>query len=230
MIRIEDADLERAVLAGEMGIAIPAEIYLPVDGEPKITTFALCEEPVREYASRFAGELLSDAALAWLGARIGPQMAIYGYAFDREPSGVIEEYLAEKQTRLPTENKALRLDLAGNQGICENETSVEIEPESAEQNAVFAVVENGRIVSLACVNDAEYSSGAVELYVETAPKHRNKGYGKMCVAALANHFLQQEKTVWYKCYAENSASVAIARSCGFHLVGKRAAMVCYADV
>ena len=229
MIRIEDAALERSALTGEMDIAIPVEVYLPADGEPEITTFALCEDIVREYAARFAEDLLGESAIAWLSAQVTAQIADYGYTYAPDPSTVIAEYQARNPAPMQSSGSVIRLDVAENRHEYRNETSVEFDFTDDVDDPVFAAVENNAIVSCACINDADYANGALELYVETAQAHRNRGYGKMCVAALTNHLLQQGKIIWYKCYEGNYASVAVAKGCGLALAGRRAALVCYAN-
>ncbi len=96
-------------------------------------------------------------------------------------------------------------------------------------NIACAVVKNGAIASCACINDAFYANGAVEIYVETVPAYRNQGFGTSCVTALVSCLSQKKTPIWYKCYESNSASVAIAKKCGLKLKGKRLSFVCYAD-
>ena len=109
--------------------------------------------------------------------------------------------------------------------LCEN-TGCSIELEDDGEDILFAVVENGIILSYAGMNDLHYDDGSVEISVETAPDKRRQGYGIACVAALTSHLLVKGKTVRYKCSLFNKPSSALAEKCGFSLEGKRYSYIC----
>lgn len=231
MLKFEDAAVERAALAGEAYIAIPVEVYQSAPGSLQVTAYASCEKIARHFLSLYGADPFCSDALAWLGSRIAAFMAPRGYKYNAEASEVILEYAAPKNGVLQLQNtEAIQIQDQYTWLSYENETGADPDFLDDKVEPAFAVVENRRIVSCACINDAFYANGAVEVYVETAPAYRGRGYGKRCAASLISHLQRRGLDVLYKCYATNSASAAIACACGLERTGRRASFVCYADV
>jgi GNAT superfamily N-acetyltransferase len=75
---------------------------------------------------------------------------------------------------------------------------------------VFAVVEDGRIVS-SCISARENDS-AGEAWVRTLPAYRRRGFARDVTAAWAADLARQGKIAFYSHRVDNPASAAVARS------------------
>ena len=60
-----------------------------------------------------------------------------------------------------------------------------------------------------------------EVAVNTRPQHRRQGWGRSVVAALSQHLLDSGRTPLYVVTEENTASIQLAESVGFHDTGGR---------
>lgn len=77
---------------------------------------------------------------------------------------------------------------------------------------VYAVVRDGEIVS-ACVSTRE-TARAGEVWVQTAPGHRGRGYARQVTAAWGHALTQRGKIAFYSHAEDNAASAGVARSLG----------------
>lgn len=59
-----------------------------------------------------------------------------------------------------------------------------------------------------------------DLGVLTLAQARGRGLGRAVVSAIADHAVASGLAPQYRCQTDNSASVALARSCGFELLGE----------
>ena len=80
--------------------------------------------------------------------------------------------------------------------------------------AAVTVVE-GKLCSIATVNEHSENQRLLEAAVYTAPQKRGKGYGSSNVALLAEHLLLQKKGVVYCCSCRNQPSIKLAKELGF---------------
>jgi RimJ/RimL family protein N-acetyltransferase len=64
------------------------------------------------------------------------------------------------------------------------------------------------------------ADGTAEIGYSVAPEHRGQGYARECVDALTARALATPGVRWVvaEAHAENAASVAVLRRCGFHWV------------
>jgi len=76
-----------------------------------------------------------------------------------------------------------------------------------------------RLLAAAGVN--WQSSDFAEIFVQTDPEVRERGYGKSVCAALCRHLLDEKKGILYAVEERNTASVRLARSLGFEDTGER---------
>lgn len=81
----------------------------------------------------------------------------------------------------------------------------------------FAAIHDGQLVAMAECNLAAGSHISIQA-VSTASTLRNRGLGKAVVAHAANWIHAQGKQAHYLASADNHASIALARACGFNQV------------
>lgn len=105
---------------------------------------------------------------------------------------------------------------------CEQEEEAEKDFYDYWQNQFFIVAEavcavwevSGEYV--AAVRLEPYNGGLLLAGLETAPRHRNKGYGKMLVKAVIQQLLPDDGTVLYAHINKNNIpSLRLHKSCGF---------------
>ena len=228
MISFESYELEKSVLTNESCIAVPFEVFQKADGECDILTYSFCEELAREYCEKFRGDVFSNAAIEWVCDRFGAKMKEIGYEHYSHEGEMMLEYVMSDETRLVKDGRCKVSLITSNaelEELCQN-TGCSIELNDDGEDVLFAVVEKGKILSYAGVNDLTYGDGSVEISVETAPDRRREGFGFSCVSALTEHLLKRGKSVRYKCSVMNRPSFALAEKCGFSLEGKRYSFIC----
>lgn len=232
MILLEDASVEQDVLAGNAYIAVPMEIYQSISGETTLTVYSACSNIAHSYMAALGQDAFEKDLLAQTSGRIEAFMKTVGYTYDAEASQTILEYATGKEWHTPKiqSDHVIIIQTLDEWTQYKNETNAEPDFLDNGRSAAFVIVKNETIVSCACINDAFYTNGAVEIHVETAADYQERGYAASCTAALVSYFWQKGISVWYKCYENNSASAAVAEKCGLKLRGKRVSFVCYADV
>lgn len=231
MIRFEDLSVEQAALSNEAYIAIPFEIYQSAAGKVSLTVYRSCKNVAEQFLSAYGGNPFEEEGITWASQRIAAFLADYGYQYDSQASRAILEFTAFAGTlKKRRKNEAVALKTRDAWLKYENQTDAEPDFGNAEKGTAYAVIRDDKIISCACTNDAFYANGAAEIHVETALQYRGQGFGFMCTEALTESLCTQGYKVWYKCYEDNSASVALAHKCGMQFTGKRISFVCYADV
>ena len=81
----------------------------------------------------------------------------------------------------------------------------------------YCLIEDERMA--ACAFSSGISNDYVDIGVETAEEFRGKGYGKIVVSAMVNETLRRGKTPVWGCDTRNEASMKLACSVGFEIVG-----------
>ena len=209
MIRFEDLSVEQAALSNEAYIAIPFEIYQSAAGKVSLTVYRSCKNVAEQFLSAYGGNPFEEEGITWASQRIAAFLADYGYQYDSQASRAILEFTAFAGTlKKRRKNEAVALKTRDAWLKYENQTDAEPDFGNAEKGTAYAVIRDDKIISCACTNNAFYANGAAEIE-------------SLCT---------QGYKVWYKCYEDNSASVALAHKCGMQFTGKRISFVCYADV
>lgn len=214
---IPDIDGEELVRETNFDIAVPVHVET-FGGETKVFAYpsvlSLCET----YAARFAADLYSDAALAYLADGCAAFCTSLGYTKDKHSAVVGYNFLPQGE---PTCDfafcKRIRRD-----GKYENLTTFDLSACLAAERVVFAAISEEKIVSVAVACEtltAENVGNSIEISTETAPDFRGKGYATACVAALSAHLLSRGYRALYKCRRENTASARVARAAGFEKTG-----------
>ncbi len=83
----------------------------------------------------------------------------------------------------------------------------------------FEIRRDDRLLAAAGVN--WQSSDWAEIFVQTDPDMRERGYGKSVCAALCRRLLEEKREILYAVEEKNTASVRLARSLGFEDTGER---------
>ena len=214
---IPDIDGEELVRETNFDIAVPVHVET-FGGETKVFAYpsvlSLCET----YAARFAADLYSDAALAYLADGCAAFCTSLGYTKDKHSAVVGYNFLPQGE---PTCDfafcKRIRRD-----GKYENLTTFDLSACLAADRVIFAAISEEKIVSVAVACEtltAENVGNSIEISTETAPDFRGKGYATACVAALSAHLLSRVYRALYKCRRENTASARVARAAGFEKTG-----------
>ncbi|MBE6707724.1 MAG: GNAT family N-acetyltransferase [Ruminococcaceae bacterium] len=231
MLVHEDKILEDAAMGGELCIAVPVSVYIPLpNGEWEITAYENVWEICMEHEAKYGEDILSDSSVKELFSKISPVADKMGYTADEKESRVIREY------RVSSLNEDI-LNYSDMAQIVRDESEIRglecpllhppcPDPED-ECDVCAVVVRDGVIVSCAGVNDIS-DDDAVEIFVETAKAYRGKGYGKAAVATLVRHLTNSGYAVAYNCADTNKSSSAIAEKLNMTLAGKRLSIVCFA--
>ena len=226
MIIIEDKDLEDAVLAGDSCIAVPFEIWMPEQGESQITVYSYFENIAGMYETFFKDALFEADALKWLDDRLYATVKSLGYTHAFEDVHFLEEYVIDELSQLHKQSTFADVK------IIESESELDCADISLVSDIFIggktAIITDGdKLVSVACLNDVSFEDESVEIYVETDPLYRGRGYGTAAVEALTRALLEEGNIVRYKCSVNNHASKQVAEKCGFKKTGRRYSYVCY---
>ena len=226
MIDLEDRELEAMVLSGNSCIAVPVEIYVPVDGEAQITTYSCFQKIAEEFERLFGSSPLSADALNWLDEKIYTDVKMFGYKHHFEEIHMMCEYSMGNISQLRKHNSSDVVFVNSEADLLGYDISL-IDDIVMEKEAAV-IIKDGKLVSIACINDVSFDDDSVELYVETDSDLRGKGLGAANVSALAEKYLLKGITVRYKCAKSNGSSIKLAEKCGFVKSGERYSYVCFA--
>lgn len=226
MICFEDRELEEMVLSGNSCIAVPIEIYVPLDAEIQIITYSCFGKVAEEFQRIFKESPLSEKAIEWLDQKIYSDVKMFGYEHSFEPIHMMSEFVISKLSQLQKVNTCDVEFVSSESDLAEYDISL-IEDISVDRDAAVVIKDN-KLVSIACVNDVSFDDDSVELFVETDSEYRNIGYGSAVVSAIAEKYLKKGLTVRYKCARSNEASVKLANKCGFVKCAERFSYVCFA--
>ncbi len=228
MVRLEDANLEKMVLARESCIAVPFEIYVPNGRGPVITVYSFFEKCASEFESKFNEDLLSANALKWLDDKISATVKEIGYIHVKNPINHLCEFEIGKRVEIDRSAVLGKLEILEPGNRLEGVDSSYFDDVNFDDTVAAVCVVDDKIVSVALTNDIEFTDESVEISVETIPSYEGKGYGTAVVAELCNYYIERGVKVKYECAKTNDASVKIALKCGFDLLGERYSYVCYA--
>ena len=99
---------------------------------------------------------------------------------------------------------------------------LEIPIECSPEGITFGVMFDGTVVAEAHHRNPGVGMGnVVEVSVHTAPKHRDRGFGKTAVSRLVRHAADLGGEARFACGYDNSAALALARSVGFVSYGRQ---------
>ena len=228
MVRVEDYELEKTVLAGVSCFAVPVEAFVPMSGEPVITAYSVCIDKAREWERDYGDRLLSGESLDWLEREFCAFAEKLGYKRVNSENELMIEYVFTPDMQLAKTYPDIKVHKITSNAVLEKlceMSGCDIEIADDGEDILFAVIEEGRLCAYAGMNDLCYEDGSIEISVETAPDYRRKGYGAACVCALTQYLCDKGITVRYKCSADNGPSLALCEKCGVVLEGKRFSLV-----
>lgn len=230
MIRTEDKELAEFSLT-EGCIAVPVELYQPVDGELCVTVYPGLERVTDEFLRLFSEDPFSAEAIAWLKKCLTPFIGKYGMSPSRDADVYFLDYrmrerpaLAKERILPDTELIDGHTDMSG----WKNATTHELEMDPDDPDDACAVYRVGNtIAAYAALNDFPEEENVREIHVECAPAYRGKGYATSCTVCLSAFLLERGYSVKYVCRHTNLASARVAEKAGFTLVGRKYSFVCY---
>jgi len=195
-------------LVTEYGDDLEIEVYSGVK--------RFCKKLVKRYGKG----IFSDEVLSQLNEELEKYANLHGYEGEKhERLRWYHSFSMRNAEKLDT-SAILGSSVKIEEDVYINRTTYEV-GENLEKNIpMFATLEDGKIVSMACVN--EYSEGQkmLEITVETSPSYRKRGFARSNTAALAKYLIENGYSVAYCCSRYNVGSERIARSLGFDYVGR----------
>lgn len=227
MIVFENPDLEYEVKKGISCFAVPCEVFVPVEGEAVVTTYTFCKDIAEKWVATFKC-LASEEALEWARTHFNASVEERGYKRVENENEHMLEYVFTPDMHMPKIQKAVKVHKISSNAVLHElckASGCDIEIADDGEDVIFAIVEDGKLLSYAGMNDMIYADGSVEISVETAPQARRRGFGLLCVDALVGHLLSKGITVRYKCARSNVASSALCEKYGFRLEGERISLV-----
>ena len=230
MIRTEDKELAEFSLT-EGCIALPLEVYQPVDGEICVTVYPGWESKAEEFLRLFAEDPFSAGAIDWLKKCLTPFVREYGMAPSRDADVHFLDYRLMDRRALTVSCILPDTELAdGNTDMSgwKNATTHALEMDPDDPDDACAIYRVGNtIAAYAALNDFPEEEDVRELHVECAPASRKNGYATSCTARLADFLLARGYSVKYVCRHTNLASARVAEKAGFTMVGRKYSFVCY---
>ncbi len=237
MIRLENEEFEKSIIAEHYHIAVPFQITVFADGRKDFLVYSFCEKLAGEFEEKFT-DPLSAEALDWLAEKLAPMMEELDYDSGSMMMHSHREYRMTPdmlETLAPCTHDAELLTVLTD---ADRETDVELELDAFEmdgtnpEDAMAVIRENGKIVCFAAVNDIienDTTGGYdwIELNVECGEDYRCRGYGAACVSALTRYYLEMGKGVKYLCDEDNIASMRTAGRVGYTLYSRVVPMVYY---
>ena len=230
MIITEDKELAQFSLT-EGCIAVPMEVYQPIDGEMRVTVYPGLEGMAQEFVRLFSRHPFSPDAIHWLKDRLTPYVGEYGMAPSRDVDVHFLDYRIYDRDALPMRNVLPDTELAGghtdmSEWINATTHALEMDPDDPDDACAIHRV-GSTIAAYAALNDFPEEEDVLEIHVECAPAYRKKGYATSCTVRLADFLLDRGYSVQYVCRHTNLASCRVAEKAGFTLAGRKYSFVCY---
>lgn len=224
MIVLESKENERALFENQEEAIIPIEIT-ERDGEVEIITLERTLDVAKELEKRFSKNLFSDEAIAFIHNSLKRRVDEWGYTVDDLKEGYILTYINESVNEDLILPSTVRLSFG--EGY-ENLTDYELEPlDENGKECYFVTIDDGKIVSVCEMNTDGVFIGATEINVFTSDGYKKKGYGASNVSAMCKYLSSLGERIAYTVQAENEASIALARKCGFKRIAKTYYYICY---
>ena len=178
MIITEDKELAQFSLT-EGCIAVPMEVYQPIDGEMRVTVYPGLEGMAQEFVRLFSRDPFSPDAIHWLKDRLTPYVGEYGMAPSRDVDVHFLDYRIYDRDALPMRNVLPDTELAGghtdmSEWINATTHALEMDPDDPDDACAIHRV-GSTIAAYAALNDFPEEEDVLEIHVECAPAYRKKG-------------------------------------------------------
>lgn len=210
---------EKAIFKSDYPMIVPFLVSEYSDAL-EVEVYSGVKRLVKKIMKKCGKDIFSDEALELLNAELEKYANSHGY--EGEEHERLRWYYSFSMRDVE------RLDLSAilsssvriERDCFENLTTLEVFENLEKDIPMFATVVDGKIVSMACVNEYGEGQRMLEITVETAPEYRKKGYARSNTAALAKYLLENGYSVAYCCSRYNEGSRRIAEALGFDLVGR----------
>lgn len=197
-------------------IAVPIHVEV-INEEVKTFAYPFAKELCEEYEERFNDDLFSDDALDFLRDGCKSFRNELGYKEEKIPKNWGYNFICTENTS----SEKITCERIRRDGKYKNLTTFNIRECLSHERIIYAVVNEGQIVSVAVSSESLVNADdIIEIGTETAVDYRKKGYSTACVRALTEFLCSKGLKVLYKCHHTNSGSASVARDAGFDEVGK----------
>ena len=161
----------------------------------------------------------SKESLEELDEILAPYLLKIGY--QRPDSGKLRYYKSfvmwdRKKLKRDAIHPSSRI-LSGSSLLKIRENLTDFDPQELLEKGLPAAITvvDGKLCSIATVNEHSENQRLLEATVYTAPAFRGKGFGSSNVALLCDRLLLQKKGVVYCCSCRNYPSIHLAKQLGF---------------
>ena len=176
-------------------------------------TISMMKDPPEGHSGRLALQSENDSCLEEMILK-APMVAKH--------ERYIFEFVKEKDDILHTSEADLEEISDDNYGLMKGRIvptfSWENKEEFIKNGFGYCLIEDGKM--MACAFASGVSKDYVDIGVETAEECRGKGYGRIVSAAMVKEIIRRGKTPVWDCDTRNEASMRLACSVGFEIVGK----------
>jgi hypothetical protein len=223
MLILED---EKEILEANYPTIIPL-LVTETDGDIEIEAYAGIEEIATEFHGSFHNRYFTKEAIDWLDQRLLPYVESLGYL--RECTGKYRWYRSFScQNRSSLQVDCIRRDsVLLSDGRYDSLLSFPYSEQLEKGLPSYVSFADGKLVSIATVNEHTDGQKMLELTVETAIGYRGRGLGLSNIVALADYLLENGYYVSYNCSRYNRASCKLAVKAGLEQVGRFYAYAAY---
>jgi len=127
--------------------------------------------------------------------------------------------IAARESFLPASSRARRLEMRDAPAVADLYSpprAVSVRPETVLAETCYGVWEDGRLVSIAGTHGLSRRRGMAAIgNVFTHPAYRNRGYGKMCVSALAADLMRFVPEIILNVNEGNTPALRLYERVGF---------------
>lgn len=213
---ILDREGEEFIRENLFDIAVPVHVEV-FKGETKIFAYPFAENLCKEYEEKFTDDLFSDDALDFLRRGCENFRQELGYAEEKYPKNWGYNFICSDNVA----DANIKCERIRRDGKYKNLTTFNIAECLAYERVIYAVVNEGQIVSVAVSSESlSNAKDLIEIGTETAVGYRKNGYSTAAVKALSEFLISKGFKVLYKCHHRNEGSAAVAQKAGFDEAGK----------
>ena len=200
------------------------------EGVLYIEAYSGIEDTVGEFVESFGETPFSERALLYLNCKIEPYLEEKGYRCER---GSLKRYYHSFEA---SENTDINTSLIRSDSVILSELKEKISEckvtfdiDELLERSLFAAVSviDGKIVSIAAVNEYDEGQRMLEITTETAREYRGMGLATSNTALLTKYLLDKDYLVAYCTSRYNKSSIKIAKKCGFEHTGRFFAIAGY---
>lgn len=207
---------EKAMLDGEMDIVIPFNLTYRKSAE--ISVYPMFRAVAEAFLEKFGedeAKIFSREAISWITESVKGTVSELGFTVGEEA----EDYCITRKIILSDRpSKAIRIQSEKGLG---NLTDYDIDAMTEYGCICFGIVEDGRILSVACTNaPIDGDTEVVEIGVETAEGYGGHGYGRDAASALADELNSRGIDVHYEYASKNRASEALVAGLNTEIIAK----------